>query len=462
MSVGKKALIWKSTTGGVVGVAAPGVACTIQPVQISSVDFNDLAFNPDGTRLAVAVASSQGVILYNTVTWSSLSVAAVGAVVSRCAWSPDGQYLALGMNSSPYLRIYHVPTWSVVPGTPTMPGPVNSLKWSPDGQYIAFGTSTSPYLRVIKTIDWTLLSGLTTFPALDVAWSPDGTYLAAVSTTSPYRKVWQVSTWSEVSVVATFAGAGCAFSSDSAHLFVSAQGSPNRLLKISVGTWSISQSLSTAGAPSRISITSDCVAVVLNQSPYLIAVDPVTLGSIVLTGSISAAANVCALSPQPMLKSVAGHVQTEAGVDAGSIQVRLLERTGETVSSATTAGDGKYTLLALREQRYTRIILDSRAGASRDVIDQPTPRVTTLLDAEHYLWPTGTPVSVSGNVTTTAGAEADQVAVVRWANKELVTLIEPDEDGDWTAELLPGNYGIAYFAAGCQPVLHGPYIVAVP
>src|SRR5690606_10714889 len=65
------------------------------------------------------------------------------------------------------------------------------------------------------------------------------------------------------------------------------------------------------------------------------------------------------------------------------------------------------------------------------------------------------PVNISGNATTNQGAAADLVAIREWDSKLLVMNIEPDENGDWDANLAAGMYDITYFAEGCQPVCHG-------
>ena len=68
--------------------------------------------------------------------------------------------------------------------------------------------------------------------------------------------------------------------------------------------------------------------------------------------------------------------------------------------------------------------------------------------------------AVGGNVTTTAGIAANAVDVWRWSDGRLFARVTPDAEGDWTASVPPGVYGITYLAADCQPVTHGPYTVS--
>lgn len=67
--------------------------------------------------------------------------------------------------------------------------------------------------------------------------------------------------------------------------------------------------------------------------------------------------------------------------------------------------------------------------------------------------------SLAGNVLTSAGAAADFVAVFAWPNGARVSVTAPAADGSWGVSVDPGDYGITYLAAGCQPVTHGPYTV---
>lgn len=63
------------------------------------------------------------------------------------------------------------------------------------------------------------------------------------------------------------------------------------------------------------------------------------------------------------------------------------------------------------------------------------------------------------NVTVSGNGAGDFVAVIDATTKELVDLFEPDANGDCTLGVLEGEYYMIYFAAGCQPICHGPYTI---
>lgn len=80
--------------------------------------------------------------------------------------------------------------------------------------------------------------------------------------------------------------------------------------------------------------------------------------------------------------------------------------------------------------------------------------------------PTGTQLpgaygSLSGNATTAAGVPADVVAVFAWPEGARVATATPSSNGDWSAQVPPGIYGVTYISEGCQPITHGPYTVEV-
>lgn len=71
--------------------------------------------------------------------------------------------------------------------------------------------------------------------------------------------------------------------------------------------------------------------------------------------------------------------------------------------------------------------------------------------------------SLSGTVIVSGNGGADIVAILETTTKMLVTVVTPDATtGAWSALVPPGDYDIAYFADGAQPVCHGPYTVTAP
>lgn len=69
-------------------------------------------------------------------------------------------------------------------------------------------------------------------------------------------------------------------------------------------------------------------------------------------------------------------------------------------------------------------------------------------------------VTLTGNATTVTGDPVDAVAIREWETRAAAATATPDASGDWSADVLPGQYDITYFAAGHAPVCHGPYTIA--
>lgn len=67
--------------------------------------------------------------------------------------------------------------------------------------------------------------------------------------------------------------------------------------------------------------------------------------------------------------------------------------------------------------------------------------------------------TLTGNATRNSGAPIDAVRIRGWVDRADVLSVTPDEDGDWSASIPPGQYDITYLADGCAPVCHGPYTV---
>lgn len=68
-------------------------------------------------------------------------------------------------------------------------------------------------------------------------------------------------------------------------------------------------------------------------------------------------------------------------------------------------------------------------------------------------------VPIAGNCIVSSNGGAEQVVIRDWVTRELQAIATPASNGDWTAEVPVGQYDITYFAAGCQPICHGPYTV---
>lgn len=67
--------------------------------------------------------------------------------------------------------------------------------------------------------------------------------------------------------------------------------------------------------------------------------------------------------------------------------------------------------------------------------------------------------TLNGKATIPGNTGVEQVVIRRWTSKELLKIVVPASNGDWTTTVPLGTYDITYFATNCQPICHGPYIV---
>jgi hypothetical protein len=117
------------------------------------------------------------------------------------AWSPDGTMLAVGMASAPYLQIYTyqsgIFTLLASPLSANPPGPVNELAWSPDGTYLAAACSPvsgSVYAVLYGVAAQTFTAQTTGFTqptgnALGVCWNASSSLVCFAHASSPYMTV---------------------------------------------------------------------------------------------------------------------------------------------------------------------------------------------------------------------------------------------------------------------------------
>ncbi len=163
--------------------------------------INQVAYSPDGRRLAVA--NSAGILLYDTQTYQEVSFftdTGHGSVGYSVAFSPDGQLLASADYNS-------ISLWSVETGqrlrTLTVPDLIATyVAFSPDGKTLAStgsdihlwdvdtGHLLHTFVRKLGGVS-NLLQGVNLY---QVVFSPDGQTLAS-TTIHPYDlQLWDVET----------------------------------------------------------------------------------------------------------------------------------------------------------------------------------------------------------------------------------------------------------------------------
>jgi WD40 repeat protein len=160
-----------------------------------------IAYNHDGTLLAVASGSSPYVEIYNTSTWDKLSNP--GTLPAGDAWavafSPDGSLLVVGHNGSPFFTIYDTSDWSKLANPASLPAiQVYGAAFSPDGSMLAVVGGDG--LDLYNTNDWSKVAGEPEFDTWseDVAWAPDGSLLAIAHQGSPYITIYETATWTKI------------------------------------------------------------------------------------------------------------------------------------------------------------------------------------------------------------------------------------------------------------------------
>lgn len=154
------------------------------------------------------------------------------------------------------------------------------------------------------------------------------------------------------------------------------------------------------------------------------------------------------------------------GANPVQLTVQMLRRPAwSRVAQATPNDAGEFTLFGFASGDYHLLIPDTRPGATDDKLVKITLDETTkdLDPLPIYMPYAGTPITLSGNATkATNGEPVDDVIIRAWSSKTLVAAVKPDENGDWSVDVPPGQYDITFRALGCAPICHGPYTVLEP
>jgi WD40 repeat protein/basic membrane lipoprotein Med (substrate-binding protein (PBP1-ABC) superfamily)/DNA-binding SARP family transcriptional activator len=193
--------------------------------------FSDVAFSPDGTRLITAGDDGRLIVWDRTTGEQLLAVHAARFRVLSCAFSPDGTRILSG-GIDPTARLWDAFTGEELLELTEHAGSVMGVAFSPDGTRLA----TNSYDGMARV--WDASSGeelltLTVYPdkLFRVAFSPDGKKLVVGSRTDSTARVWDATTGDEIVTLQGHRGPvlGVAFSPDGKRI---ATGGGDRKAKI--------------------------------------------------------------------------------------------------------------------------------------------------------------------------------------------------------------------------------------
>ncbi len=191
------------------------------PVEKSQNPIQSLGISPDHQVLVTANIEGR-TNFWNISSGEQIHTLTTQDFVTDMAFNPDGSRLAL--ISATLLQVVTLADYHIQQAGSVSPGKVNSISFSPDGKWMATGYATGP-IRLWSTDSWQEipLKLEDNSEGGKVLFSPNGAYLAATNLNSV--RVWELS--SEKMVLKSESGSQkflCAtFSPDSIHLAIGTQ-----------------------------------------------------------------------------------------------------------------------------------------------------------------------------------------------------------------------------------------------